>query len=206
MMKGLWVGFGEEGWWWGFGNDGKNCLGGWMDYRRFRFEGERYAFTVVTYGRSPWLCEDIARVAMRDAIEHVRKRYPFSIEAMVLLSDHLHCIWTLPEGDSDYSTHWRLIKTYVTRKCADHLNLSTEMTESRWKRGERNLWQRRHWEHWIRDDVDFSNQCNYIHNNPVKHGYCETPTHWQYSTIHRFPPKKRSNPLPHHPQSLHRST
>ena len=72
---------------------------------------------------------------MRDAIEHVRKRYPFSIEAMVLLPDHLHCVWTLPEEDYDYSTRWRLIKTYVTRKCADHLNLSTEMTKSRWKRG-----------------------------------------------------------------------
>ena len=167
---------------------------GMMEYRRLIFSGERYAFTVVTYGRSPWLCEDIARVAMRDAIEHVRKRYPFSIEAMVLLPDHLHCIWTLPEGDSDYSTRWRLIKTYVTRKCADHLDLSTEITESRWKRGERNLWQRRYWEHWIRDDVDFSNQCNYIHNNPVKHGYCKIPTDWQYSTIHRFPTQNPQSP------------
>ncbi len=159
---------------------------GWMEYRRIWLLGGCYAFTVVTFRRSPWLCQDVARAALREAIVHVRKRYPFTIEAMVLLPDHLHCVWTMPEGDSDYATRWRLIKTYVTRKCVDRLELPVKISKSRYKRGERNLWHRRYWEHCIRDDRDFTNQCNYIHNNPVKHGYCAMPKDWEYSSFHRF--------------------
>jgi putative transposase len=156
------------------------------DYRRRWVEGGTYFFTVVTYARQGWLCEPIARQILREAMQKVKQQSPFTIEAMVLLPDHLHCIWTLPEGDRDYHKRWRSIKAYVTRNCATQLNLEAQLSNSRQKRGEYNLWQRRYWEHTIRDEKDFRNHCNYIHYNPVKHGYCLTPETWQYSTIHRL--------------------
>ncbi|MGB3239304.1 MAG: transposase [Geitlerinemataceae cyanobacterium] len=156
------------------------------DYRRYTLSGGTYFFTQVTHQRQPWLCSEIARTHLRAAIQHVRQKYPFTIDAIVLLPDHIHAIWTLPGGDSDYATRWRLIKTYVTRKCVNLLNLGTPTNQSRKKRGERNLWQRRYWEHYIRDEIDFSRHCDYIHYNPVKHGLCNAPEEWQYSSFHHF--------------------
>jgi putative transposase len=156
------------------------------DYRRYTLSGGTYFFTQVTHQRQPWLCSEISRTHLRAAIQQVRQKYPFTIDAIVLLPDHIHAIWTLPDGDSDYATRWRLIKTYVTRKCVNVLNLETSTSQSRQKRGERNLWQRRFWEHYIRDDIDFCRHCDYIHYNPVKHGLCATPSEWKYSSFHRF--------------------
>ncbi|MBW4649097.1 MAG: transposase [Kastovskya adunca ATA6-11-RM4] len=156
------------------------------NYRRLAVAGGTYFFTQVTYQRRTWLCNDIARATLRDAINTVRQTYPFSIDAFVLLPDHLHCIWTLPEGDSDYTTRWRLIKTLVTKRCATELALNAKVTDSRSKRKEGNLWQRRFWEHLIRDEVDYARHCHYIHYNPVKHGLCQTPIQWRFSSVHRF--------------------
>ena len=105
---------------------------------------------------------------------------------MVLLPDHLHCIWTLPDGDSDYSTRWRVLKKYVTRNAAAQLNLNTKISLSRQKKQEGNLWQRRYWEHLIKDELDYNYHCDYIHYNPVKHGLCQAPVDWQFSSFHRF--------------------
>lgn len=116
----------------------------------------------------------------------MRQKYPFTIDALVLLPNHIHCIWTLPSGDSDYATRWRLIKTFVTKHCAKELEIDSETSTSRQKRQEGNLWQRRFWEHLIRDDLDFANHCDYIHYNPVKHGLCKAAKEWSYSSFHRF--------------------
>jgi len=156
------------------------------NYRRSHVPGGTYFFTLVTYRRRKWLCTDIVRAALRETIVKIRATHPFKIDAFVLLPDHLHCVWTLPEGDMDYSIRWRLIKSDLTRNCADRLPLDTHINASREKRKERHLWQRRFLEHLIRDDEDFARHCDYIHYNPVKHGFCHYPEEWPYSSFHRF--------------------
>ncbi|WP_013324134.1 REP-associated tyrosine transposase [Gloeothece verrucosa] len=156
------------------------------NYRRPHVSGGTYFITQVTYQRNAWLCSGIARKALREAIEKVRKKYFFSIDAFVLLPDHFHCLWTLPPDDSDLSVRLRLIKTYVTKHYGQELGVNGEVSRSRQKRGEKHLWQRRFWEHLIRDERDFIQHCDYIHDNPVRHGFCKNPQDWQYSSIHRF--------------------
>lgn len=92
--------------------------------------------------RQPWLISNIARQALRAAITHVHLKYPFTIDAFVLLPDRFHCLWTLPETDSDLSTRLRLIKTFVTKQYGEQLGINAEISTSRQKRQERNLWQR----------------------------------------------------------------
>jgi len=154
------------------------------NYRRAWTQGGCYFFTVVTYQRRPWLCLPEARQALRQAIQTVRAKHPFAIHAWVLLPDHLHCVWSLPEGDDNFALRWRLIKLIVTKQCR-HLDC-LHQDISRAKRKERTLWQRRYWEHRIRDEADYAAHCDYIHFNPVKHGLCERPDEWPWSTFHRF--------------------
>ncbi|MEH1905935.1 MAG: transposase [Nostoc sp.] len=156
------------------------------NYRRPHILGGTYFITQVTYQRQPWLCSDIGRTALRAALNHVRKNYPFSIDAFVLLPDHFHSLWTLPEGDRNISIRMLLIKRFVTKYYGHQLGLDIGISRSREKRKEGNLWQRRFWEHLIRDDVDFTNHCDYIHYNPVRHQLCESPQEWTFSSIHRF--------------------
>lgn len=156
------------------------------NYRRAHIAGGTYFITQVTYQRYPWLCFKPARTALRAAIETVRQHYPFAIDAFVLLPDHFHCLWTLPAGDSNYSTRLRLIKGYVTKQCRNQFDLPSGISASRQKRGERNFWQRRFWEHLIRDEADFMRHCDYIHYNPVAHGLCQVPQKWQFSSLHRL--------------------
>jgi len=140
------------------------------NYRRNRVRGASYFFTVVAYRRRPLLCLPDVRTALRAAILRVRHSRPFQIDALVLLPDHLHCIWTLPDGDDAYSLRWQLIKSSVTRA---------------WDSDDR-VWQRRYWEHTLRDQRDFNAHCDYIHYNPVKHGLCSAPRDWPFSSFHRF--------------------
>lgn len=126
------------------------------NYRTANVPGGIYFITQVTHHRQSWLCSDIARHALRTAILHVRQKYPFTIDAFVLLPDHFHGLWTLPEGDSDLSTRLRLIKTFVTKRYGSQLGIDANISQSRHKRKERNLWQRRFWEHLIRDEADFA--------------------------------------------------
>jgi putative transposase len=156
------------------------------NYRRHKIEGGTYFFTQVTHQRQPWLCTDIARPLLRSAFLKVRENHPFTIDAIVLLPDHIHCIWTLPSNDHDYATRWRLIKSNVTRQAASQLQLQADRSESRQKRKESNLWQRRFWEHSIRDDDDFARHCDYIHYNPVRHRLCQKVVDWTYSSFHRY--------------------
>jgi putative transposase len=155
-------------------------------YRRSNTPGASYFFTVVSYRRRPILCEAPVRVALRHAILEVRARRPFSIDAWVLLPDHLHCLWTLPPGDADFSTRWSLIKRRVSILCGRHYRRAEWLTASKKKHRESTLRQRRYWEHQIRNDVDFARHVDYIHYNPVKHGHSRTPQEWPYSTLHRY--------------------
>lgn len=155
-------------------------------YRRVYMPGGWYFFTVVTFERRPILTTTIGVKSLRHAIDTTRTRYPFTTVAWVVLPDHLHCIWQLPENDSDFSTRWRLIKTYFTReylRSSGVVNL--EVNPSRTRQREKAVWQRRFWEHCIRDDEDLRRHISYIHLNPVKHGFVTQATDWRYSSIHR---------------------
>jgi putative transposase len=155
-----------------------------MRYRRTKTPGATYFFTVVTFARRTILCDPENVVLLRDAFRTVKSRHPFTIDAFVLLPDHLHCIWTLPPGDMDYPTRWMLIKRHFSLHCAD-IYKSPSNPSRRLKR-EQSLWQRRYWEHQIRDDGDFEKHCDYIHWNPVKHGLVSRVVEWPHSSFHRF--------------------
>ena len=155
------------------------------EYRRADIPGATYFFTVITYRRQALLTDLRCRESLRIAIDKVRLEMPFKIVAWVLMPDHLHAVWQLPQNDKDFSLRWSLIKQHVTRDCASWLprqGLST----SRDKRGEGSLWQRRFWEHLICDETDLARHVNYIHYNPVKHGYVTNVADWPYSTFHRY--------------------
>nr|WP_245890572.1 transposase [Roseovarius confluentis] len=100
---------------------------------------------------------------------------------MVILPDHIHAVWTLPPDDADFSIRWKKIKSVFSRHCV----ASGYANRSRMRKDEKGIWQRRFWEHAIRDDADFVAHVNYCHFNPVKHGLVEHPEDWPYSTIHR---------------------
>ena len=155
-----------------------------MIYRRTKIEGGTYFFTLVTYNRRPFLCQPDNAELLRQALRYTMQRHPMEIDAFVLLPDHLHSIWTLPDEDHDFSMRWRLIKSYFSRYC-EHTYPSV-VSRSRQNKQERAFWQRRFWEHMIRDDQDFINHVEYIHYNPVKHGLVAAPKEWQYSSFHRY--------------------
>ena len=112
-------------------------------------------------------------------------KHPFTIDAFVLLPDHIHCIWTLPENDFDYSTRWMLIKSHFTRHYVINKN-SVNLSTSRKNKREQNVWQRRFWEHQIRNQEDFNKHVDYIHFNPVKHGYVSKAKDWEYSSFPKY--------------------
>jgi len=152
------------------------------EYRRAKIPGATWFFTVNLVERhgNHLLVEQIGR--LRKAFEVVRKKHPFKIEAIVVLPDHLHCLWQLPPRDSDYGVRWGLIKAAFSRG----LPIRERRSVSRISRGEREIWQRRFWEHLVRDEEDFARHTDYIHYNPVKHGWAETPSEWKHSSFGRF--------------------
>ncbi|MBV8049182.1 MAG: transposase [Paludibacterium sp.] len=153
-----------------------------MSYRRAWCPGGTYFFTVNLQKRrnNALLIEQIDR--LRASVRAVKRRHPFIIHAWVVLPDHLHCIWQLPEGDEDFASRWRLIKLQFSRG-VPHDDMDSA---SRRSRGERCIWQRRYWEHLIRDDEDFTAHMDYIHINPVKHGLVKRVADWPYSTFLRL--------------------
>ncbi len=155
------------------------------EYRRSYVPGGTYFFTLTTLDRRPILIQEPLRTVLRQAIIEVRARLPFESIAWVLLPDHLHTIWKLPETDANFSIRWSLIKQHVTRECLWQ-SQNARTTNSRQKRREGKIWQRRFWEHAIRDETDFRHHVDYIHYNPVKHGYVTKPADWPYSTFHRY--------------------
>ena len=156
------------------------------NYRRSNTRGGTYFFTVVTHHRQPILCNENIRNALRRAIIDTRREHPFGIDGWVLLPDHMHCIWTLPPDDRDYGMRWARIKRHVSKHCGTIFHRSELKSPSRKRRHESTLWQRRFWEHRIRDDRDFQTHMDYIHFNPVKHGIVKQVRDWPYSTFHRY--------------------
>ena len=155
-----------------------------MQYRRAKSPGSSYFFTVVTYNRRPILCKAENIQILRDSFREVKQKHPFIIDAIVVLPNHLHCIWTLPKADADFSTRWRLIKSWFSRRC--QIKYPEKISASRQNKGEKAIWQRRFWEHLIRDQQDFENHVDYIHYNPVHHGLVLSPKDWQYSSFHKY--------------------
>ena len=155
-------------------------------YRRSNVSGATYFYTVNTYLRQPILTLPEVRATLREAIEHVRESLPFKIDAWVLMSDHLHAIWTLPQNDATYGKQWGMIKAHVSRRC-EHLVEGYEVRRSsRIKRREADFWQPHFWEHQIRDDRDFERCVDYIHYNPVRHKLVKRVPEWPHSTFYRF--------------------
>jgi putative transposase len=151
------------------------------DYRRCRIPGGTYFFTVnLADRRQSLLTEHID--ALRGAFREVRNAHPFSIRAIVILAEHTHSLWELPEMDSDYSMRWRQIKSAFSRT----IPRVERISKSRLSKWERGIWQRRFWEHTIRDDVGFATRFDYIHYNLVKHGYVKCVRDWPYSSFHRY--------------------
>jgi putative transposase len=127
-----------------------------------------------------------ARNNLRWALLDVIKRFPFTIDAICLLPDHLHCIWTLPGGDANYSVRWKEIKRLFSKKCINIVGTYELRSASREKRKEVMVWQRRFWEHALRDEEDLQRHLDYIHYNPVKHGLVQRVKDWQWSSFHRY--------------------
>lgn len=152
-----------------------------MRYRRADVAGGTYFFTVNLADRRRDLLVEHVDV-LRAAVRAVKERHPFHIDAFVVLPDHLHAIWSLPPGDADYATRWMLIKAGFSRRLAKGERRNT----SRIRKGERGIWQRRYWEHLIRDDTDYQRHVDYVHYNPVKHSYVARAADWAYSSIHRY--------------------
>jgi len=155
-------------------------------YQRSLIEGGIYFFTVVTYDRAPILTGNEARLLLHSAWMQVSERRPFTTVAVCLLPDHLHCIWSLPEGDPDYSRRWSEIKRIFTKGYLNQIGPGAERNESRLKRREAAIWQRRFWEHTIRDEQDLNRHLDYIHYNPVKHGLVKRVSKWPWSSFHRY--------------------
>ena len=156
------------------------------NYRRAFRPGGTFFFTLVTYGRRRFLCDDLARTLLREAIDACRVAKPFTIEGFVLLPDHLHALWTLPPGDADFSSRWMRIKRRFTRGWIAAGAWEGAVSDSRRRNRRRGVWQRRFWEHVIRDRDDFERHLNYIHYNPVKHHMATCPHAWPWSSFHRL--------------------
>ena len=150
------------------------------DYRRNRVPGGTYFFTVNLLDRSSDLL--VTHVdALRSAVRDVKGRASFHIDAWVVLPDHMHCIWTLPPGDSDSSGRWRALKKAFTKA----VPATEPRSMMRVRRHERGIWQRRFWEHTVRDERDYQAHVDYVHFNPVKHGFAMHPADWPFSSFRR---------------------
>lgn len=141
-------------------------------YIRAQQPGGTFFFTVVTHRRRKLFYEINNRMILKKIFMEVKSTRPFNIAAWVLLPEHLHCIWTLPEGDMDFSKRWGLIKAKFSKELDGQSSTP--------------VWQNRFWEHLIRDDQDLQTHVDYIHYNPVKHGLVESPKEWPSSTFHRY--------------------
>ncbi|AWB68975.1 transposase [Saccharobesus litoralis] len=156
------------------------------NYRRLYKQGGIYFFTInlLERGDNDLLVRNID--LLRESVKSVKARYPFNIHAWVVLPDHLHCVIELPAGDDNFSLRWRQIKSYFSR----NLPANERLSATRQKRYERGIWQRRFWEHLIRDERDYWHRINYVHYNPMKHGLVKRVADWPYSTFHLFVKKK----------------
>ena len=152
------------------------------NYRRAFIPGGTWFFTVNLLQRyhNDLLVREVD--LLRETVRLVRERHPFKIDAWVVLPEHMHCVWTLPPGDADFSLRWRLIKSGFSRA----LPKTERRSDVRKAAGERGIWQRHYWEHLIRDDIDYQKHVDYVHVNPLKHGYVKRVWDWPYLTFHSY--------------------
>ncbi len=150
------------------------------NYRRLRVRGGTYFFTLTLAQRGATLLTDHVDM-LRAAYRTTARELPMTTEAVVILPDHLHAVWTLPEGDDAYPERWRRIKARFTHALGKRFPRSPSKHVKR----EAGIWQRRYWEHTIRDQADFDTHVEYCWANPVRHGLCDTPCDWVLSSIHR---------------------
>ncbi len=155
------------------------------EYRRSREPGATYFFTVVTQKRRPIFKDALARRLLRNAFKQTRHRMPFELWAIVLLPDHLHCIWMLPKDDSNFSARWSMLKRKFSQTWSEATGSLTPLSQSQEKHRELGVWQRRFWEHQIRSESELFIYRDYIHLNPVKRGHVSDPSDWQWSSVHR---------------------
>ena len=155
-------------------------------YRRFFIPGATYFFTLVTDHRRPFLCGKPAREILGCVMRECQQRWPFAIDGIVLLPDHLHCIWTMPPEDTAYPRRWGWIKKEFTKAWLDQGGLESSISAGRKREHRRGVWQPRFWEHLIRDDHDSERHLDYIHYNPVKHGLVLEPRQWPWSSFRRW--------------------
>ena len=162
------------------------CYLGMADYRRCYVPGGSFFFTVATERRAAILDNDRARDCLRAAFRDCLQRWPFRVDALVMLRDHLHAIWTVPPDNPDYSKRWGAIKKHFTQSWLALGGLEQPRTASRYRYRRRGVWQRRFWEHTLRDERDYARHFDYLHYNPVRHGLADCPRAWPYSTFHRW--------------------
>jgi len=155
------------------------------NYIRYRIPGGCYFFTVNLQERGKTLLLDHIDL-LRESVQACKQKRLFHIDAWVVLPKHMHCMWTMPMDDMDYSNRWKIIKTQFSKG----LPKLEPRSRSQIKRGERSIWQRRYWEHAIRGDQDYAAHFDYIHFNPVKHGWVDNVIDWPYSSFHRAVLKK----------------
>lgn len=151
-----------------------------VSYRRDKTQGGSYFFTLALADRNSDLLTKYAK-SLGHSFRRAKKNNPFTTKAIVILPEHLHVIWELPDDDCDFSTRWRQVKTYFLQEV---LEFNEPLLKNR--RNQYSLWQRRFWEHRIRDETDLSAHVDYIHYNPVKHGLVQNVIDWPYSSFHRY--------------------
>ena len=149
-------------------------------YQRAQAAGGTFFFTVTLARRQSDVLTAGIKL-LRQSLRRIHQQRPFVIDAIVIRPEHLHTIWKLPAGDTDYATCWQPIETDFTRQIG-----ATGDCSPRHANGEPALWQRRYWKHQIRDDTDYQKHIDYIHFNPVRHGYARHVADWPYSAFHRF--------------------
>ncbi len=156
------------------------------DYRRYYVPGGTYFFTCVTFQRRRILTSELGRRCMREALAKVRLRYSFEMVAIVLLPEHLHCVWTLPPSDAHYPLRWMRIKEEFTERWLAAGGDELQQSASRVKHRQRGIWQKRYWEHTVRDEDDLKRCVDYTHWNPRKHQLVQRVRDWPWSSFHRM--------------------
>jgi putative transposase len=150
-------------------------------YLRAKIESGLFFFTVTLADRSSdALVRHIDR--LRHSYRSVQQRHPFETVAICVLPEHLHAVWSLPTGDADFPLRWSLIKSGFSRGLAG----DAARAPSKIAKREKGIWQRRYWEHAIRNDKDLARHVDYIHFNPVKHGYVSRTCDWPHSSFHHY--------------------
>jgi len=153
------------------------------NYRRVRIKGGTYFFTLVTNKRLQHFHSLEARELFLSSINHVKQFHPFTMLAYCVLLDHVHLLWQMPDNENDYSLRIAEIKKLFSKQFRTRFKINNQANQLQIKRGESGIWQRRFWEHYIRDEMDLSRHMNYIHYNPVKHGLVNRVLDWPSSSF-----------------------